>query len=370
MRRSALPSDSSTADTASRRRSCPFERRLFALLPILTAACWAQPGAVHFKRMAEPKEGAFTLLAPVGWRASGGIVRVNAATAGGPLNAIAAKLDFTLSSPDGGISLRWYPETMFVDMRRMPAAAMFPVGSNYNGAMVLPLLNAFGYLEQGFRHIHPRAAGLTVKGRYPLPGVADSYAAVARFMRVPIPARFDAGLLVVEYQDDGVAWEEALYTAVQDFGDAGAGLWCNKDTFSVRAPAGGLAKTGRIVSIVLNSVQLNPRWVQGEIQGQIRRSEIAIRTQEEIARLDREIVEHRRRTNAEINNQMFHNLMGTEEYVNPISKKVEVGSNAWNYRWVNEHGEAVYSDDPNYDPKRSGLEGFQRSPVRKRFPDK
>jgi hypothetical protein len=309
------------------------------------------------------------LLAAADWRARGGIVRVNPMTSGGALNAVAAKLDFALSSADGRVSLRWYPETVYIDTRRMPAAAMFPPGSNYNGATVLPLPNAFGYLEMGFRQLHPRAASLRVKGRYPLPDTAQSYAAVARLMRVPIQFRFDAGLMVVEYEEGG-AWEEALYTAVQDFGDAGAGLWNNKDTFSMRAPVGELEKNARIVSVIMNSVQLNPKWVEGEIRGQITRNEIHIRTQEEIARLDREIVEHRRRTNAEINNQMFHNLMGTEEYVNPITKKVEVGSNSWNYRWVNERGEAIYSDDPNYDPKRSGLEGFQRSPVRKRFPQR
>ena len=340
------------------------------LLPVVAVFCGAQPRTIYFKRVAEPKEGAFTFLAPADWRVQGGVLRVSPLTSGGALNAIAAKLDLTLSSPDGLVSLHWYPETMFVDARRLPAAGVFPPGSNYNGAIVLPVPDAFGYIQQGFRHAHPHATGLKVKGRYALPKAAQSYQEVARAMRVPIQFRFDAGLIVVEYQEGGRAWEEALYTAVQDFGQAGAGLWNNKDTFSVRAPLGELEKTGRIVAIILQSVQLNPKWVEGEIRGQMQRDQIALRTQEEIARLDREIVEHRRRTNAEINNQVFHNLMGTDEYVNPISKKVEVGSNAWNYRWVNERGEAIYSDDSNYDPKSSGLQGFVRSPVRKRFPDR
>jgi hypothetical protein len=341
------------------------------LFPILAAACSAQPApTIHFKRIAEPNEGAFTLLAPAGWRTHGGIVRVNPSAAGGTLNAVAAKLDFTLSSPDGRISVHWYPENTFIDPRRMPAAGMFPPGSNYNGAMVLALQDAFGYLEQGFRHLHPRAAAYNVKGKYPLPAAVKSYSAVAQMMRIPIQFRYDAGLMVVTYQEDGANWEEALYTAVQDFGDAGAGLWNNKDTLGVRAPAGRLESTGRIVSIILNSIQLNPQWVHGEVMGQVRRNEISIRSQADIARLDREIADHRRRTNAEINNQMYHNLMGSEEYVNPLTKKIETGSNAWNHRWVNERGEAIYSDDPNYDPARSGLDGYQRSPVRKRFPER
>ncbi len=158
--------------------------------------------------------------------------------------------------------------------------------------------------------------------------------------------------------------------AIQDWGAAGAGLWTNKDTFSVRTSAGGLEKVGRVVSVILNSTRLNPRWVEGEIRGQIQRNEIALRTQQEIQRLDREIVEHRRRTNAEINNQMYHNLMRTEEYVNPLTKQVEIGSNEWNYRWVNDKGEAIYSDETNFDPERLGLRGFVRSPVRKRFPER
>ena len=85
----------------------------------------------------------------------------------------------------------------------------------------------------------------------------------------------------------------------------------------MRAPAGKLEGTGRIVSIILSSVQVNPQWVHGEILGQVKRNEIAIRSQEEIARLDREIAEHRRRTNSEINNQMYRNVMGTENTLTP-----------------------------------------------------
>ena len=62
--------------------------------------------------------------------------------------------------------------------------------------------------------------------------------------------------------------------------------------------------------------------------------------------------------------------MRTEEYVNPLTEEVEVGSNEWNYRWVNDRGEAIYTDDQNFNPERAGLRGFVRRPVRKRFPDR
>lgn len=328
-------------------------------------------GAVRFKRIAEPREGAFTMLAPADWNASGGIVRVNALSSGGPLNSLAAKLDFTLTSGDGRAVMRWYPEITFVDTRYMPAAGMFPPGSNYNGAMVWPVEPALGYIEKAmFARQRPGAAGAQMKLRQQLPQAAAGYQRVAQMMQLPIRLDYDAAIIVVEYSQGGSRWEEAFYTAIQDMGQMGAGLWSNKDSFSVRAPAGQLETLRPIIDLMLNSVKLSPAWVRGEIQGQIQRGEIAVRTQQEIARLDQEIVEHRRRTNAEIQNQMHHNLMGTEEYVNPITKETEVGSNQWNYRWVNQNGEAIYTDDSNYDPARQGLAGFQRSPIRKRFPDR
>lgn len=326
---------------------------------------------VRFKRIAEPREGAFTMLAPADWTASGGIVRVNPLNSGGALNPLGAKLDFTLTSADGQMTMRWYPEVNYVDSRYMIAAAMFPPGSNYNGAMVWPVEPAIGYIEKAlFARQRPGAAGVQVKLRQQLPQAVAGYQRVAQTMQLPIRLNYDAALIVVAYTQSGAQWEEAFYTAIQDMGQVGGGLWSNKDSFSVRAPAGKLEAMRPIIDLMLNSVKLNPVWVKGEIQGQIQRGEIARRTQEEIARLDREIVEHRRRTNAEIQNQMHHNLMSTEEYVNPITREVEVGSNQWNYRWVNQNGEAIYTDDSNYDPARNGLEGFQRSPIRKRFPDR
>jgi hypothetical protein len=341
------------------------------LLVFLLGVTLAQGDFIQFHRVAEPRERAFTILIPTGWKISGGIVRINPVTAGGPLNSIAAKLDMSIASGDGRTVLRWFPDVNYMDMRGQPAQALFAPGSNNNGATVWPKMNPVSYLQQYvFRRSHPRASNASVKAVFPLPKVASSYQQVVRLMGVPIQFQFDVALIVLQFEEAGASWEEALYTAIQDWGPAGAGLWSNEDTFSVRAPAGGLERLNKVISVILNSGQLNPAWVEGEIRGQIQRNEIAIRTQQEIQRLDREIVEHRRRTNEEINNQMYHNLMGTEEYVNPLTKQVEVGSNAWNYRWVNDQGGVVYSDDGNLDPERLGLRGYVRSPVRKRFPEK
>lgn len=120
-----------------------------------------------------------------------------------------------------------------------------------------------------------------------------------------------------------------------------------------------------------NSVVINSQWLAGEIRGQMQRAGIVAQTMQEIQRIDREIVEHRQKTNAEIHNDMFLTLTDQEEYVNPYTNQVEIGSNQWQYRWVNESGEVVYTNREDYNPNQDvnlNRSDFKKTPVRKRFP--
>jgi hypothetical protein len=74
---------------------------------------------------------------------------------------------------------------------------------------------------------------------------------------------------------------------------------------------------------------------------------------------------------AEIANDGYLNLTGQEEYVNPYTGEVELGSNEWDHRWQNDSGDVIYTDDPNYDPNRDPslhVQGYRTSKVRPRFP--
>ena len=57
---------------------------------------------VMFERVTEPREQAFSLLVPKGWRLRGGIVRIDPTRQGGPAQSIAAKVDFAVQSDDDG----------------------------------------------------------------------------------------------------------------------------------------------------------------------------------------------------------------------------------------------------------------------------
>ena len=68
---------------------------------------------------------------------------------------------------------------------------------------------------------------------------------------------------------------------------------------------------------------------------------------------------------------MFLTLTDQEEYVNPFTNEVEVGSNQWQHRWINEGGDVIYTNDEYYDPRTDvnlNRTDYKKTPIRKRFP--
>jgi hypothetical protein len=328
-----------------------------------------------FRRAVEPRERAFTLLIPAGWRIEGGIVRVDPLAQGGPAQSIAAKVDFTIKKDSAGTVMeRWLPDVAWFDARRSPAGQMglMPMGSNYMGMTVMPLTSAANFLGQViFPQYHRGARQIRIVESRQLPELSKAYH-LAAYKVVPMLAgqmRYDAALIRVTYSENNIRYKEMLVAVIEDMGAAGAGMWSNKLTFFIRAPENEYAAWEPIFAEINHSVRINPVWMAGEVRGQLIRNKILDKTQKEIQRIGREIAENRYRTNSEIQNDMFLTLMGQEEYVNPYTKEVEIGTNQWNYRWVNESNDVIYTSNedynPNIDPNHQ-YSGYKRTPTRKR----
>ena len=330
-----------------------------------------KPVTLVFRRVYEPREHAFSLLVPAGWVTEGGVFRVNPLAQSGPAQSIETKLDFAVKKDAAGsVMIRWLPDVLFFDNRNMPAAAMFPVGSNYNGMTVYPLVPAGVFLQQvAFPYAHPQAAGVQVTATQPAKELAQGYQQRINAMMPGLGFTYDAAVITVRYTENGMNYEERMVGVIENMGRIGTGMWGNKGTFLVRVPAGEWKRWEPVLSIILSSVVLEPRWVAGEIQALIKRGKIAIHTQQEVQQIEKEMLQHQQHTNAEIHNDMFLTLTDREEYVNPFTHQVETGSNQWLYRWENDNGDVIYTDQADYNPNHDinlHATGFKKTPVRKR----
>jgi len=123
------------------------------------------------------------------------------------------------------------------------------------------------------------------------------------------------------------------------------------------------------ICLFLGGTPGDSEWLGREIRSQQANSQVALKTQQEIAKIEKEICEHRAHTNSEINNDMYLNLTGQEDYTNPFTGETERGTNEWNYRWQNDRGDVIYSENQNYSPNGDvniTTKGYKRSEIRKR----
>ncbi len=341
---------------------------------LLCAGCNAQAPSegdtFYFKIVNEPNEKAFSVLVPEGWQTRGGIFRLDPTASGGAGNSIAAKYDFAVyNNTDADVQIRWLPEYLFMDMRNAPARDFFPVGSNYNGMEVKDKTDAVNFIMRVvIPYAHPGISNVVKTGEKPLHGLAQAYQDAASLTPM-LTMHYDAALVTVEYIENSRNYEEIIVAVVEDYGNLGAGLWGNKSCLFIRAPKGELKKWAPILETIHTSVKIDVNWLKGEIAGQRSRGETLINIQQQIQNIDNEITAHRQKTNQEIQNDMYLTLTDQEEYVNPHTNEIEMGTNQWKHRWQNDLGEIIYTDaedyDPNHDPNLH-VSGFKRSAVRKR----
>lgn len=333
-----------------------------------------QKQSLIFHRQKEPNENAFTFLLPQNWTVSGGITRVDPNAAGGSGNAIEAKLYMKITSPDNKAAMAWLPDTRFFDMRRFQgtnlAAPMFPDGSNYNGMIVLKMPAPEDFVKiVAVPFAHPHAQSVQVTAIQQLPELAEEYRRVSTMLIPGYQFNYQAAIVTLEYTESNVRYLEKMVCVIEDFGQLGAGLWGNKETWYVRAEKAIFEEMTPVFSTIGHSVKLNPDWISREIRSQQVNSNIALQTQRDISKIDREITEHRSRINSEINNDMYLTITGQEDYTNPFTGETERGTNEWKYRWENELGDVIYSDNQNYSPNNDlnvNVKGFKKSEIRKR----
>lgn len=314
-----------------------------------------------FTRQWEPKERAFSLLVPEGWKTEGGIFNVNPMQMNGPGNSMAPKCDFTVfKDARKSVYINFVPSWNYADLSMVgsmaPAAAFFTPGSNYNGMKVRPMLSARAFLEELFRTKHPEAAEIKVVHADPMSEIVEGYVKNEATLNQQLQAvgvggfRYQAGAIVIEYSEGGERYRHILFTALRD--GRSFGMWCNEWTMAARAPLKEADYWKAVLDTVRVSVKFNAQWLATVTRNADERGKTMLETQQYIARLDREIFENRSRTRSHIQNEQYLLITGREEYTNPFTNEVEVDSSDYKHRWVTSDGRYLYSDKDGFNPNQ------------------
>jgi hypothetical protein len=344
--------------------------------PHPSAAPDRKPKTIRLQPVWEPNERAFSVLVPRGWKTVGGVFNVNPLKMNGPGNTLSPKCDFAVKSDDAGtVMLHWMPSWNYADLSLSPSGwGLFRPGQYYQGMPAKPMASPRQFLTQLIQAERPRASGLKFVAEDPMPEVADAYAQKAQAVNQQLmqagiaPTTFQCLAMLAEYQESGRLFRERVAATIAD-ARASAFMWTNDDTVMFRAPADEFESWKPVLDMFLSSRQMNPQWLAAVHRAMGERARNALETQQYINRVASEIVENRRRTHAEIRHESWLFISGQEEYQNPYTGQVELGTSAYRHRWVNEQGEVLYSDENGFDPNQTDAfkaEQWKRSEVRKR----
>jgi hypothetical protein len=327
---------------------------------------------ISFTRVYEPREQAFTILVPKGWQAEGGIFRVNALQAGGPLNAMEAKCDLKyVNNSTETVTFHIFPDIVYA--HEGIGGGFFPAGSNYQGAEVRSIVSATSFLTGLFSSLHPNAASVKTLKICRLPGeikamdqgLAFTNQLLAQIGLQSMSYQSDAAGATFEYIEDGVTYREIIVAGIINM--PAALTWKNTRTLSFRAPAAQFENWRPVMDIMRFSIQFNPTWILKECEGQRERADIVTKVYEEMRRIDREMLTKTTVNREEIMNDNFLVLTEQEEFVNPHTGEVEIDTDAYQYRWTTPDGDIYYTnredEDPNHFMQRTD---YKQSPVRKR----
>ena len=174
--------------------------------------------------------------------------------------------------------------------------------------------------------------------------------------------------MTVEYTEGNVRFREGLITCLMDMRSSAA-MWSNLHTQMMRAPAREAKQWKPVLDIICQSVRLNPEWFARASRAGAQRAQMSLETQRYIQAVDQQIVEHRRKVNAEIRYEDYLMLTGQEDYVNPFTKEVERDTSDYKYRWTTEQGDMIYTNEYGYNPNKQrelNNQEWKLTPVRER----
>jgi len=315
---------------------------------------------------------AFSLLAPTGWRFTGGVFW--------PLRnpGMPGNLTYKVTSPDGAAQLQVFPTLAYVWMDDRTLLRHFPLGSNHLGSEVHPPL---GPLEVLRDIVVPRYRRDAVEPREleakPIAGLARRLAGTG-----PLPPGGAAALrgarLRIEYRLDGHLVEEEFHAAVEkqtapaptSEGVALATHWIVSYLFAFRAPRGRLADYRDTFEAMVRSFRIHPRWFNKynqlialsvankvpDLDGPAGIRKVLADSDEALSDAMLRAWQQQNATYNRLLDAFVQSVRGVETYADPACHDPVRLPAGCERAWGNGRGDYVATRNPDYDPN-AALEG-------------
>lgn len=300
------------------------------------------PG-VAWTRWQDPKENAFSLEVPQGWRVEGGAFRfapvdvrkaVEAASPDGRIRITGGDRELpTFTEPNQMLAMTgfregsWYSPGYGVNMmvrRYMPGVLFAREYVAARAARGCSNLNFTGGRER------PDADG-------PLNQMMAGLASVGGIMRI------ESGEAAFTCDQNGAPASGYYFAGTLRAGSAGTpgGIWVAQYLYGYVAAREHAGQAQRILSHMLASYRDNPQWVamQGNITAST--SRIVAETQQYVSKIISDTFDYKNRVDDEISRRRENAILGTVDVLDPGTGRQYKVENSANYYWLDNRGVIV-----------------------------
>jgi len=318
-----------------------------------------QPG-LKFVRFADPKENAFSAEVPQGWRSKGGLYRFASVDTRGALE---------ITAPEGNARVSWGDAGLppFTVPTRLLAMAGFRDGSWYSpGYGVRMLVRRYEpgavFAEDYVRSMVARRLGcesLSIASRASRDDLTEALNGLyAQFGAMGTNVREDAGEVRFTCMRDGQPWT-GYYLAVTLFtSNSGGAMWHVEDVVGFAASESGLPAAQAATLRLMQTMQLNPAWVQMQAGITAATSQIVAQTNEKISSIIHDTFQNQQRTYDEVFRHDTNVRRGVTDVMDPDSGDSWKVQNDANYYW-HKPGSNVIKGTNTYDSPGPGYEPLQ-----------
>jgi hypothetical protein len=317
---------------------------------------------------------AYSLLIPTNWQYEGGVQWMLE-----PPN-MPAITQFRVWNPQGTEEFSVFPNQALFWTDNMGTLQLFPEGSKYFGNEVKELLKPLEALKQiVIPRFRTNIQGLKIIKEEEIPNVTLPSGTSTES---PLRTTTEAGKIKIEYTENGRVYEDEIYCTVEATyypleslsGPYTNIFWGVNYIGSFRAEKGKLDASAKIFQTISNSLTLNINWfntyvqvveylIQMEIQqiksiGQL--GSIIAQTGSEIRQENLDLYYQREAMNDRVATQFSEYVRGVDSYYNPQEEKNVELPTGYDNVWVNNLGEYVLSDNPNYNPNVGSNQDFRK----------
>jgi len=333
---------SAAPEAAYNRQQEIFARILgsFRVLGAKSGTANAQP-AVKWVRWEDPREKAFSLEFPEGWKIEGGMFRYAPVDTRGAWQAV---------SPDGAIRLWGGDQQLptFTEPNQMLAMTGFREGSTYSpGYGVQMIVRRYlpglafvkDYVTSGAARLG--CAELAFTGERNRTDFASAINAIyQQYPSAGVSLQMTAGDVNFTCRQESRAMSGYYFAGTQftKVASMPGGLWRVEHLFGYLAPREKAAQAESVLQHAIASMQVNPQWAGMQSNVAANTSRIVSRTQAEISNIIDSTYRNRQASLDEISRRRSNATLGVVDVVDPATGREFKVESSSNYYWIDHRG--------------------------------